>query len=571
MSYALFQIQCLAIEITLALAEREYLRYPPGTIIDGVNVGGQFAVGEKSGAQSPKSLEIKPNSLMGVVVKSLEKTLAQEKDLEAKVGRAVSQISNDIAVQYGIIPDPIANPEQTFAEKLREAAARYGLIESQISKAEPKKKKDLLEDLIKAAIPLAIAVSLTVGADVAIGLFLGQAVGELFVGSAIGLGIFVVDKGLDLAKIENPIVRVGIQLAAGVATGGIVSKVARASALKFGKLSETAKDFIEQATAVPGIRFKIKNPYRTAEVLDKDGFDSQKVLEALRREVEQEKRIDLGMRNPHTFSKRLNEYVELSLAKKTGVGVDWRKGIVEVELKYGEAIDKIHSVEIKNVFAPSTEGIYRDFIDTVKTGKSGRANVIESTSDLMGAVNDANVITKGKRKYKGYAFEIEERLKEVRQATTEASKMSNSDLGNIYVGHIEGKGYDPIRGFTTTAGENIKYIGVGFIHDPRYLAFHETGHIIEDIKKLAETSVDYIKNRSNKTFAVIDEEQHRFTDFLDFYTGKTYKSSLGEEVATEVVSTGLESLSSFQRVHRIAREDPDHLRFTLFALDSAVK
>jgi len=46
MSYALFQIQCLAIELTLALAEREYLRYPPGTIIDGVNVGGQFAVGK---------------------------------------------------------------------------------------------------------------------------------------------------------------------------------------------------------------------------------------------------------------------------------------------------------------------------------------------------------------------------------------------------------------------------------------------------------------------------------------------------------------------------------------------
>lgn len=482
-------------------------------------------------------------------------------------------------MQYGIAPDlltkpseKIVNPEQTFADKLREAAAKYGLIEAQIPKAKPAKQKDLLEDLIKASIPLAVAVSLTVGTEVAIGLFLGQTVGELLVGSAIGLGVSVgVDKSLDLAKIENPIVRAGLHLAAGVATGGIVTKVARASALKFGKLSETAKDFIEQATAVPGIRFKIKNPYRTAAVLDKEGIDSQKVLDALRREVEQEKRLDPGMRSPHSFSKRLNEYVELSLTKKTGVGVDWRRGIVEAELKYGEAIDKIHSVEIKDVFAPSTEGIYQDFLSAVKASKKGSANIIESTSDMIGALNGASLITKGKRKYKGYSFEIEERLKDVRKASGEAARMSNVDLGNIYIGHIEGKGYDPIRGFTTTAGED-KYIGVGLLHDPRYLAFHETGHIIEDITKLVDTSVDYIKARSNNAFSVIiDNERHNFTDFLDLYTGKTYKFGGSKEVATEVVSTGLENLSSFQRAHRIARQDLDHLRYTLFALDSAAK
>lgn len=568
MSYTLFQVQCRAIELTLALAEREYLRYPPGTIIDGVNVGGQFATGKKSSSTSaPKEKPVSESKPLPWA-KTLEKAFARGKDLEAKVGRVVNNISKEIIYKYGIAPEPLTKPEKTFTEKLKEAAAKYGLIEAQISKAPPDKQKELLENLIKAAIPLAIAISLTVGAEAAIGLFLGQTVGELLIGSAIGLGVSVgVDKSLDLARIENPIVRAGLQLAAGVATGGIVSKVARASALKFGRFSETAKEFIEQATAVPGIRSKIKNPYRTAAVLDKDGINSQNVLDALRREVEQEKRIDLGLRTPHTFSKRLDEYVELSLNKKTGIGTDWRRGIVDAELKYGEAIEKIHSIAIKDAFAPGTETVYSNFISTVKAGKNGSVNAIPVTPENVLESQTIKIITKGKRKYKGYAFDIEDRLREVRNATTEASQMSNTDLGDIYVGHIEGKGAQPVRGYALQIGE-VKYMGIGFVGDPRNLAFHETGHFIEDAKELAITSVDYIKSRSNKNYsAVIDGAKHRFTDFIDLYTGKTYSKD-GAEVATEVVSTGLENLSSFQRLHRIAREDPDHLRYTLFALDT---
>lgn len=568
MSYEIFQIQCQALAITLALAEREYLRYSPGTIIDGVNVGGQFATGKKSGSTSQSKEKITPEPKFLPWAKTLEKAITQGKDLEAKVRRVVNQISNDITTQYGIKPEPIARPEKPFTEKLKEAAAKYGLIEAQIPKASPDKQKALLEDLIKTAIPLAVGLSLTVGAEVAIGLFLGQTVGELLIGSVIGLGVSVgVDKSLDLAKIENPIVRAGLHLAAGVATGDIVSKVARASALKFGKFSETAKDFIEQATAVPGIRSKVKNPYRTATVLDKDGIDSQKVLDALRREVEQEKRIASEMRTPHTFSKRLAEYVELSSTKKTGIGTDWRRGIVDAELKYGEAIEKIHSVEIKDVFGSGTEKVYQEFLSKVKAGKKGGANVIEAHPNEIGTDIGAKLITKGKRKYKGYEFDVTDRLREVRQATNEAAKLSDARLGDIYVGHIEGKGYNATRGFAFEVNRT-KYMGIGFIGDSRYLAFHETGHFIEDAKKLAKTSVDYIKSRSDNAYAVIiDDKQHRFTDFLDLYTGKTYGES-GAERATEVVSTGLENLSSFQRIHRIAREDPDHLRYTLFALDT---
>lgn len=117
MRYTLFQIQCRAIKLTLALAEREYLRYPPGTIIDGVNVGGQFATGKKSGSasQSKEKPTVEPKPLPWA--KTLEKTIAQSKDLEAKVWRVANQISSEITAQYGIKPEQITQPEKKFHRK----------------------------------------------------------------------------------------------------------------------------------------------------------------------------------------------------------------------------------------------------------------------------------------------------------------------------------------------------------------------------------------------------------------------------------------------------------------------
>ena len=66
MSYTLFRIQCQVLEITLSLAEREYLRYPPGTIVDGVNVGGQFAKGKSQALSLKKSKLVSTRNLSWV-------------------------------------------------------------------------------------------------------------------------------------------------------------------------------------------------------------------------------------------------------------------------------------------------------------------------------------------------------------------------------------------------------------------------------------------------------------------------------------------------------------------------
>lgn len=252
-----FPIQCQVLTLTLALEERQYLRYPPGTIINGVNVGGQFAVDKKSGGSPPpkEALKLDPDSLGGSVVKSLANTLETSKELEAKVVEVTDQISKEIVAAYNIDQSPLKLAGESFIEKLEDAAVKYQEIEKQIIDAAPDDKQELLGNLIKTAIPLAVGISLTVGSEVAVGLFLGQTVGQMLTASTIALGVSIGgDKALDIAKIDNPIVRGGLKLAVGVATGTAVSNVAkRITSVKnipkvVEKITKTAERFIEQAT-----------------------------------------------------------------------------------------------------------------------------------------------------------------------------------------------------------------------------------------------------------------------------------------------------------------------------------
>ncbi len=204
-----FQIQCQVLTLTLALEERQYLRHPPGTIIDGVNVGGQFSVGKKSGSSlEPKVSKPNLGSFTSSSLQSLKKIFAEDTGLESKVEKVTTQISKDIVAQYDIDQSPLKLLGTSFTEKLESAALTYQTIEKQIIDKVPGDKQELVGNLIKASIPLAVAISLTVGAEVAIGLFLGQTVGEMLVGSALSLGVPVVlNKTLDVAKIDNRSIR----------------------------------------------------------------------------------------------------------------------------------------------------------------------------------------------------------------------------------------------------------------------------------------------------------------------------------------------------------------------------
>jgi len=585
MSYALFQIQCLAIEITLALAEREYLRYPPGTIIDGVNVGGQFAVGKKSGDSSPTPQIVSaPKSLMGNVLESLESAFSKTKDLEAKVTKTVAEISKNIVAQYPIDQTPLQLPGASFAQKLQAAAAQYFSIEDNLPITNPSEQNKLLGIAIKTAIPLAVALALTVGVEVAIGMLIGQTIGEAIVGSALVFGVSsATDKVLDIAKVDNPIVRASLQIVAGLATGGLVARSIKVAAINAKNITEVAEKLIKEATLTPGLLNKILDPHRMATVLEKNKIDSKKVLDALYREVARDKRI--GKVSLHPFSKRLNEYVELASSKNNlnNVAIEWRKGVIDAELKYGETINKISLVPIEDVTLRAEKKLLTEFLNVVKQGKENKSIIQKVDQDFIDKYGylfgeNANFVLEGKRKFRGFQVDSKRRVDEVTDAVLEASQLAGVDLGKIAVGNIEGPAYEKSglgRAFARTFfGKNagLKYINAGLASDSRNVGFHETGHFIEDAKGFAKYSVDLVKDRATKQKPlIIDGQEVPYAGFLSPYSGKIYSSPNRPNRATEVISTGLETLTSFSRLRRITREDPDHLRFTLFALDSAVK
>ena len=587
-----FQIQCQVLTLTLALEERQYLRYPPGTIVDGVNVGGQFATDKKSGSaleKKPEKAEL--GSFMASGLRSLRESLAQDKTLESRVTKVTTEISKDIVAQYDIDQSPFKLLGTSFAEKVESAALAYQAIERQIIDKVPGDKRELLGNLIKVSIPLAVAVSLTVGAEVAIGLLLGQTVGEMLIGSSIALGIpVVVNKVLDVAKIDNPIIRGMLLLAAGVATGGVISKVAkRITSIKnipkaIEQITKIGGQFIEKATENPGIMDKIGDVRKLVMVLEKDKIDPREVLGALQREIAQDKRMKRAATASHSFSERLKEYVELSTKsdKNKAIEIAWKKGVIDAELKYGEHIDKVHSIGLAQVFNESkkTKKIYRDFLSAVKEGKTNQTTTSIVDKEFVDEYGEAfkqgeRFVLEGSHKYRGSEFDIMTRLREVKEATTEASGLANVNLGNIFVGHLEGTTEDAARGFARTirvkydnvVTETIHYLQAGFMGDSRTLAFHEAGHFTEDAKDLVKTSVNYIASRKTKgTPNLIDGREVVNTDFMTSYTAKTY-GKLGKETATEVVSVGMENLSSVYSLHSIVQKDIDHLRYTLFALD----
>lgn len=602
MSYALFQIQCRAIELTLALAEREYLRYPPGTIIDGVNVGGQFAMDKKSSQEIVKEPTIAPDSLMGRIVQSLEQRFKKDKGLEPKVERITAQISKDIVAMYPIDQTPLELSGKTFGRKLEEAATKYKTFEDKvISESVPAKKKDFLGEFMKSSIPLAVAVSLALGGEVAIGLFLGQHISEILVGSAIAFGVSVnVDKGLDSLHVENPIIRMITQLATGVAVGSVITKVTKDAAIEAKNITEVADKFLTQANE-SGLQGKIKDSYKIATVLKRDKIDSQKVLEALQREISRETPIE-GKKLPerlklHSFSERLNEYAELSTDPRTftSKGREWRKGIIDAELKYGEQLHKIHEVSIRNAFLPDQLIAYENFLDSIRQGKKqGRSNIIgvdkatvdRFKNDPTWAIDKSKFVTSGTRTHEGFrepiTTDIGQQIADVQKEAKEVQQLAGIDLGDIVIGYRETKtntGIEPVRAYVLDISNTSKirtFLHVALGGEAREVAFHEVGHIIEKVKRVAALSVDYIKSRRIRgEVEVIDNKKVVATDFISQYTGKTYKIpgvALPIDVGgTEVVSMGLEHLTSFYRLHRAVRDDIDHLRYTLFVLDKGTK
>lgn len=324
---------------------------------------------------------------------------------------------------------------------------------------------------------------------------------------------------------------------------------------------------------------------RAVRVLVDNDIDVEEIDSALKREKAR------GHQNrSHSFANRIEEYVELVSTRNVwdynrADSIEWHKGIIDAEIKYGEQIDAMSRIPLVNVFSSKTSVVYKDFISTIKKGKTGKVQ-IRTVDDKFIKDNSSRISPNAKFYKEGFEADfagqrlvnIKERIKEVSDASTTLAGLSNIDFETIVIGH--GKGLTPnskasgtnngSRGFTREIKKDLAYIEVGLMHDNVFLGFHETGHVLEHHSlHLSRISGDYAKSGRyiDGGSKNIDSIVTTRTDFADQYVGKLYVNSDGTIRSTEVVSSGCQELSTPERLHRIAITDPDYLRFTLYALD----
>lgn len=326
----------------------------------------------------------------------------------------------------------------------------------------------------------------------------------------------------------------------------------------------------------------------------------------------------------NTFRRRLKELGRDDLSPE---GEQWRKGVINMEIKYGEAIDKLADsyTPVDQVYSsllavktatldtwgkdeevfksylfwldreqadnPSkNKEVYEDLISLIKeNNKTDRKTKfirdLAVTESLQWAGTDSQ-----KKEKEAILKERIEFLSGLAPLVKTVHVAVDSDAETSYAYHNTGR-----MALVMQGGQSPKYVSRAMTH--------EFGHLVEYSNPESEyISLDYLLERQSgrsvsdipriKTiedvakFIENDSESRIFTpttnadkvvpsilgDLPLEYTGYTYwgVNPKGEAVklhTTELVSTGVESLTDWRTASKKAKEDREHMLYTLYALN----
>lgn len=176
---------------------------------------------------------------MAEIIKATSKAIGKTPELEKKIDNLVQQATDKLAKDYGGDKDPLAQAirksdgleppaDSSISQKMEFAATKYQLYIEALAQPEkysytPAQQQELVGKTIKASIPLVVDLAVNIGVGVAMGLLfrqsLSHALASAVLGEAVNRGV---EKGLDAAGVDDPLLKTGIQLAVGLASGGVV-------------------------------------------------------------------------------------------------------------------------------------------------------------------------------------------------------------------------------------------------------------------------------------------------------------------------------------------------------------
>lgn len=228
----------------------------------GRDPGGRFASTGSSGGVANNLQNGISSQLLKASGAMLDRMIAANPDAadkltDAMFGETAQEVREKTAATYGKINPDLANAikKDPFADMRGDIERMIGgknlkadakLLATDIGRAFQwvgRKYNEALDDLRnldgppliqamgKAAamgISAGVYLATTLTPEIAIGLLMAESLPVILTGAAIGAAAsFAANKAMDAAHIENPWVRMGIDLVAGVAAAGTVGKIAR--------------------------------------------------------------------------------------------------------------------------------------------------------------------------------------------------------------------------------------------------------------------------------------------------------------------------------------------------------
>jgi len=160
--------------------------------------------------------------------------------LTEKLDEWIANATKEFADQYGDDKSPMAQAirnskltqppkDASFNEKMEFRVAQFAAYKEALESPEDYSKRDeLIGKAATAAIPIGISLAIALGFEVAIPLFMAQGVNWATVLSSVAIGEaadFAVQKGMDKFEINNPALRIGASMVAGILAGGLVTGV----------------------------------------------------------------------------------------------------------------------------------------------------------------------------------------------------------------------------------------------------------------------------------------------------------------------------------------------------------
>jgi len=216
--------------------------------------------------------------------------------LTEKLDEWIANATKEFADQYGDDKSPTAQAirnskltqppkDASFNEKMEFRVAQFAAYKEALESPEDYSKRDeLIGKAAAAAIPIGVSLAIALGFEVAIPLFMAQGVNWATVLSSVAIGEaadFAVQKGMDKLEINNPALRIGASMVAGILAGGLATGVSNINLKKYIKENFTVERRIienhrgsgkkvEASSSFTGLKREPSNQVKSAKITNQD-------------------------------------------------------------------------------------------------------------------------------------------------------------------------------------------------------------------------------------------------------------------------------------------------------------